>query len=145
MKAAKILQEVPSLKNTFHQELLQAMESGYVHDDAEWVKEGEKIVGEMNQLEKALNFLRHKYSEVAMEAGFRLHKNTGLHTLKEKADIMAEISTCLSRGEIADMLMWDSFHSRFDGCTDSPLVYYRIRSGHKIIAYNPLDELRALF
>ncbi len=124
-KMSTNLQNIPNLENTFLSDLLQTIENGYVYEgEMEEVEEGEEIVGEMNDLEKALNFLRHKYNEVGAEAEAHLHDNP-----KEK---IKEAATCFSRGEIADGLMWDSIRSRL-GEDDKPMVVYSIKSGHKII------------
>jgi|GEM_PF-2970138 len=121
------------LKGTFIEEVFEAMQNGQAHDDMEGVKDNEKVVGQMNELEKALNFLRHKYIETHERIISRLRGEGKPYSLEEKKKLIDEINTCRARYKLANDLMWENIETRLADHKSPLCTGWAIRSGHQIV------------
>ncbi|MDP3900497.1 MAG: hypothetical protein Q8Q23_05475 [bacterium] len=141
---------VAALKGTFIEELFEAMRNGHAHDDMEPVNPGEKVVGEMNEMEKALNFLRHKYREAEKKIIGCLNGESDLYSHKEKTRLIDKLVSCRSRFQVAEKLMWENIETRIAAQKSERNNPIGIRADHQIVImfdgneHSPLGEIIAL-
>jgi hypothetical protein len=131
MDATKIIDEIPDLKGAFIEEFFEAFRDKKCWYEKRKIANGEKIIGELNEAEKALHFLYKKYNELITEEGIsRLRKKD------------SKIRIYIARCNAAKNLFWDSAKTRISKNGDvAPNAICGIREGHKIVlvSENPDD------
>ncbi|MGD0328227.1 MAG: hypothetical protein ABSB00_00735 [Minisyncoccia bacterium] len=123
-----------ALKGTFIEELFEAMRSGQFTDIMKQVAPGEKVVGEMNELERALYSLCEKYAATEEKIVNRFHRRR-IEPLdsKERAKLDTELESCRSRYKIADNLVRENIRTRFAKFDEANSTGLAMRHGHQIV------------
>ncbi len=122
--------ELVVFRGSFLAELFEAMQS------SSWVEEmpilpSEQVVGEMDELEIALNFLRQKNQKRMAEITNSLADGKQLRT-KKIVKLRTDYEQCQHRFEIADKLLWENIKRRF-----GYLGKWGVRDYHKIVCLEP--------
>lgn len=120
------------LLEKFFEELGMFVDFGVQAEPESEVKRGEKVIGEMNDLEKGLyNFLeqKHKEHDDIMERATLLESQKKKE--KEKSELVAEHTKNHRAIKIANKIMWASIEERFQ--TSEEATGTGIRKGFKIV------------
>lgn len=130
--------EIPELKGTFIEELLDVMQAGNFNDikDLDPDETKEKVVGDMNDLEKALHTLWDKYSDAedAIIARFRGETENPVAP-EEKPLLQAELKKVRERFKLARDMFWFNIRERFVAHDiDDEVSGFGVRSGFKVVA-----------
>jgi len=140
------------LKGTFIEDLFEAMQNCEDGVPDEPVADGELVVGEMNELEKALYSLLGKYGEIERGIVNRFCGEGTPIKLEEEPSLKAQLGSCQSRFKIANKLMWENIGTRLAYQDTSLSTGWGVRSDGQIVLifgdnghdHNPLDALRNL-
>jgi hypothetical protein len=132
-----LVAENPDLKGSFVEELLQTMLSGEFTDvDEEFDPSCEKVIGEMNDLDKALNTLCDRYDKnehrIVSRVRNALKRDEEIKADEEK-QIETELCQTRERFKIADIFRWSNIHDRFGQLSNPESIGFGVRSGHKIV------------
>lgn len=130
-KIQELLKNFPEIDGTLVADILNAIEGKQVPEDIpEKVSSGERIVGELNNLEKALLFLCQMYSEnVNLE--FQVPEPKRNYASIKKNDL---------RMEATNALMWANIQERLTGLNNPQETNLGLRSGYKIAAFTVKNE-----
>lgn len=152
MNVMQIVQETAALKGTFIEELFEAMQNGQLGSPDEPVADGERVVGEMNELEKALYSLVRKYGETERGIVNRFRGKGKSISSKEKPALEAQLESCRSRFQVASKLMWENIETRLAGQKTPLSTGWGVRLDGQIVLMfgdsgndrNPLGDLLGL-
>lgn len=140
MDLMRIISETPALQGTFVEDLFGVMQDGSVADVPEQLEPGEQIVGEMNELEKALHYLRSWHADQGKLIHARLqeiHKKVACGDVElnpqETADIERQLAHHIGCCQAADKLLWANIEKRLVEKDDPKSIGWGIRAGHKIV------------
>ena len=135
MDFQKVITDNPFLEGTFIQELLETMATGqFIYDIQDEVAEGEKVIGEMNNLEKAAYVLLNKYEEIESKIVDYFRGETDeTHTPEEEAEMNRQLATCRARFRVASRLMWENIETRLAVTMESGARGIGIRADFKIV------------
>ena len=142
MDFQKVIAGNPVLEGTFIQELFETMAAGqFAYDVHDEVAEGEKVIGEMNDLEKALNVLRNKYGETERKiVNYFRGETDETHTPEEEVEMNRQLATCRARFRVASRLMWENIETRLAVTMESGARGIGIRADFKIVqVFNDLN------
>ena len=122
-----------SLQGTLIGDILEAVQGGASGHISESVASDEKIVGEMNALEKALISLRDKCA--ATESGIVGHfQKPEVNPLdSENAQLRARLKTVRDRAKILQKLLWESIETRLAERRDDATTGWGIREGGHVV------------
>ncbi len=147
----RVIQETPTLKGTFIEELFEVMRNGQFVSPNGPVANGERIVGEMNELEKALYYLHCKYGEIANRIRSHFLEEGELISAEERFALETQFACYRRRFEIATKLMWDSIETRLADQDSQLSTAWGVRSNGQIVlmfgdqSRNPHEEMLNLF
>lgn len=134
MEMKDIIVALPSIQGSFIQELIETMLAGKFVDNKEAVEEGEKIISEMNDMEKALSVLCNKYqdAESKLVSYFRGETDMKLNPEKE-TEMKQRLEICRAHFKIASQLMWANIKARLIDVDKKESTGLGIRTGFKIV------------
>jgi hypothetical protein len=134
MEMKDIIVALPSLEGSFIQELIETMLAGNFVDIKEAVGEDEKIVSEMNDMEKALQSLCENYRETErIIVPYFRGETTENHTPEEEAEMKQHLAICRDHFKIAKQLMWGSIKVRLADLDKKEASGLGIRADFKIV------------
>jgi len=133
-----LVAENPDLKGSFIDELFQTMLSGEFTDIDSDVKPTDKVVGEMNDLDKALITLSDRYTESERKIVGRFRRvgtcDENIEAEEEK-QMKADLQQSRDRFEIAENFHWANVRERFGDFDESESMGFAIRAGHKVVLF----------
>ncbi len=136
MNLLQAVRKEPALKDTFIEDLFEAMEDGSTYDSMPGVADGEKVIGEMNKLEKALDYLRQRHGKEEEGIISRLREKVGPYNLKKEKKLIVRLKSCQCRRQAAENLMWENILTRFADELAEEDTHLGVRSGHQIVKIN---------
>lgn len=125
--------ESPVLKGTFIEELFETIQAGKFVDPEVRLKPGDQVVGEMNDLERALYALSGKYVKTERALTNRLSGRGEPYSSEEMAQMKADLARCRGRSKVAGALLWANIEERFAGRDKSESTGWGVRSGHQVV------------
>ncbi|MFH1667838.1 MAG: hypothetical protein ABH884_02335 [Candidatus Komeilibacteria bacterium] len=133
----KLVGENESLKGSFIEDVLLAMQSGKCDDvDMEVdIEAGEKVIGEMNDLEKALKSIADQcgVDEHQMVEQFKAEGPDNPIDPEIKKNMIFDLDQIRERFKAANQLLWASIEKRFYHLDEEKSTGTGIRSGFKVV------------
>ncbi|MHB8860177.1 MAG: hypothetical protein ACYC48_00370 [Minisyncoccota bacterium] len=142
----KTISVVAALEGTIIEELFDAMEKGLSGNNREPMAPGEKVIGEMNILEKAADFLCEKYGATEKKILGRLG-NQEMQPLGpgEEMALSRELRTCRQKLRACASLLTESIVTRLAEHCEEGAFGVQIKSGDQIVLLAREDDLDSLF
>jgi hypothetical protein len=131
------IQNIPTLKETFLEELFKTMEEKKPLPDNALlaIKPGEQVIGEMNDFEIALRFIWNKYRVASELLSKKIIANNYID-LNNK-----ELSFYFNRSIAANRLLWENIESRLaDANTYAKPVWWEVRKGNKVVIFPKKED-----
>lgn len=146
MSLLEIIEKVPSMKGTIVAELLEVMQDGKFSLPDTPVAEGEKVIGEMNDYEKALYTLAEKYQNSVHDIAIRFRGQGRPVGREEEPKLVKQLECYKQRYDLISELMWDSIKIRLVSQADIIAPGCGIRSGCKVVLifkadFDPVEDL----
>lgn len=136
------ISKVAALKNTFIEELFEAMQNEWFDCPDNPIESDEQVFATMNELEKSLFFLMKKYHATETKIIRVFCKEGRWVNYQNYPGLVARLETCRSRFQIAEKLMWESIETRLaDEKTKAPMATaWGLRAGNQIVQMFNNDE-----
>ena len=133
MDLMQVIEKTPVLKGTFIEDLFKVLQKGEFLDipDSE-ITEREKVIGEMNNLEKALQTLIINYEKNSEKIRLELASVNRNHTPEKDAKMRRELNKCYSDFGLANKMLHGNIHARMNEGSD-----IQTRAGFKIVKILP--------
>ena len=131
-----LMAENSDLKGSFVEELLQTMLSGEFMDVDGDVESSDKVIGEMNDLDKALNTLADRYAKTEkclVDKFRRVDICDEEIELEEKKQMKAELRQARDRFKIVNNFRWANIYDRFGHFDEPRSTGFGVRAGYKVV------------
>ncbi|MDO8240970.1 MAG: hypothetical protein Q7T51_03265 [Candidatus Moranbacteria bacterium] len=130
---------IVAAKGSLLAEIFVAMANDSSIDEPSVVEPGDKPLGVMNGLEKAIHFIYRRYLRKAedllgdMQAAYQGPADV-------PADILAKYNLYATRANAAHEIMWDTVQARFGEQEISDYTNWRVRANNQIILCAPKEK-----
>lgn len=146
MTSSDVLEKIPGLKGTIIAEFLEVMQSGKFDLPEVPVGEGEKVIGEMNDYEKALCTLAEKYSNDVQAIVLRFEGQGKPVARAEESKLKEQLEHYHQCHHLFSALMWENITVRLINQADVISPESGIRLGGKVVLVfkrdvNPLEKI----
>lgn len=132
-----------ALEGTLIQEILETMQAGLAGTCPKPIAEGEKVIGELNAFEQALNYLGDKCGETESGLVDRFRGENGEPPIGEEAAALAkEFEACREKFKVLQSLMWGSVNTRLAELDEAESTGMAFREGEQIVLmYEPKPSM----
>jgi len=124
------------LKGTFLDDLLVAMAEGKGDNNTNELEESDRVIGTLNRMEKALDFLRKTYTD-QIEALLGSINADAVESIDsedgEAVKLAFKLDSLHGRRKIAHNLFWSSLKERFSDVYDSEVWGLAIRKDDQVV------------
>lgn len=125
MDLLKVIEENPSLKGSFIEEVFTAMQEGKVNNNLPPLHNDREVIGKMNRYEIALHFISKKNYDLMRKEEKKLERAFALS--EEFVEGLENIAHYITIGKRAHDFMWESIRKRLPHHDEM-----RLKEGHLI-------------